>query len=302
MKGKLLLAATVALAAAALCYVLRSSYNGADDFYFPLRAARDLLRGADPYAHPYDVTTLPAPITTALFALPFVWLPDQLAAGLFMGLSTGLLAYGLIRDGPPWRLLLFCSPAYVYAISFVQWTPLLLAMAFYPALLPVALAKPHVALPLVGSGYVKITRTGVLLSISIGLASLVLMPSWPWRWWESITPYAGYYPVLLLAGTPLLVILLCWWDRDARLVFILSVIPQRMYYDQLALWLVPQTAGEMALLTASSWFGFFCFFFLFRESTNWTFWIVATMYTPTMGMVLKRSLRTPAAGTDSATP
>jgi hypothetical protein len=66
---------------------------------------RALLSGENPYSNtPPGV--IPYPLLAALAALPFAPFPLEIAGALFFGISSGLLALGLIRQGPE-RLLVF---------------------------------------------------------------------------------------------------------------------------------------------------------------------------------------------------
>src|SRR5262252_764415 len=107
------------IAALYLVYVALHPGAGAGDFEFPLRAARLLLAGRDPYLDmvpgvPGAAGAFLYPLPTALVAAPFAGLPSAMAGACFIGLSSGLLAYGLSEAGW-WRLLALMSPAYLLA-------------------------------------------------------------------------------------------------------------------------------------------------------------------------------------------
>ncbi len=231
----------IGLLSTVLCYLARNRISpGPGDFRYALRFARDLLIGDDPYAYPVNVLSVPYPLPAAFFGFPVFWLPDTIAASIFFGLSSTALALGLLRDGPAWRLLLFASPLYMHSLLFAQWPPLITAMAFFSDLLILILVKPHTAMALALSGYVKWTRRAMYLVLVVGILSLILMPSWPFRWLSQIGSFEGKMPLLLWqAGGPLLVLsLLRWQESDARLLFFMSLVPQRMFYDQLPLFLI----------------------------------------------------------------
>ena len=82
------------LVGGAYCWaVLTHLQIGAGDFGWAIFAARDLLSHTNPYERPMQLYPIPA----ALFGLPFVSLPGPLAGGLFYGISSALLAFGLLR-------------------------------------------------------------------------------------------------------------------------------------------------------------------------------------------------------------
>ena len=81
------------------------THQGAADFGWALRAARDLWYGHDPYAYPVTSDAVPYPLPAAFVAFPFALLPSEFAAGVFFGISSALLARCLLRTGEPWRLI-----------------------------------------------------------------------------------------------------------------------------------------------------------------------------------------------------
>lgn len=276
----------IGLLSAVLCYLARNRIApGPGDFRYALRFARDLLSGDDPYAYPVNALSVPYPLPVALFGFPVFWLSDAIAASIFFGFSSTVLALGLLRNGSAWRLLLFTSPLYIHSLLFAQWPPLITAMAFFSNLLILVLVKPHTAMALALSGYVKWTRRAVYLVLVVGILSLILMPSWPFRWLSQIGPFEGKMPLLLWkAGGPLLVLsLLRWQESDARLLFFMSLVPQRMFYDQLPLFLIPKTSKQMTLLLGFSWLG--ALIFLFTGAWAWSQTVF--IYLPLLGLVLR---------------
>jgi len=153
--------------------------NGAGDFNWQLRAARDLLAGSDPYGSVPGEYNIPYPPPTAMLAIPLAWLPNFIAGGIFFGISSGLLAWLILRKGEPWQLLLFLSWPF-YALLYAQWAPLVLCLYFAPAFLPMLLMKPQIALPLALTQ--RPSPLGIGLTLAIGIASLVIYPSWGIVW------------------------------------------------------------------------------------------------------------------------
>ncbi len=107
--------------------------NAARVGMWALQAARDLLAGADPYARPYHALAVPYPLPAVFIGLPLAWLSDRAAAGVFIDLSSALLAY-VSTARAWWPLLVFVSAPYVAAMRIVQWSPLILAAPSLPAL------------------------------------------------------------------------------------------------------------------------------------------------------------------------
>lgn len=286
-RRSILFALIIGLMAGVLCWWYQVAFaRGAGDLTWPLCAARALLTANDPYTCQHlrmDGTPGPTnPLTTAFALLPFILLPDTLAAGVYFGLMSALLAYGLLRTGEFWRLFVFASFPYWSALQSVQWAPLLLAIAFLPLLYPLTLVKPHIGLPI---ALMRFTLRRAAVASLVILISLVISPDWPLRWLEQTGSYDGFIPMLLLPFGPLLLLALFrWQDDSARWLLLYAVMPQRMWYDQLLLWLIPHTRREMLLLVVLSWLAYFGWFF----QTQWeVWWVFMLIYLPALGLVLR---------------
>jgi hypothetical protein len=250
--GRIGLTILVGLCAAGLCYAVRRVLLGAGDFSWALYTARDLLQQRDPYAFAPSNLNIPYPLPAAVFGAPFVFLSDALASALFFGLSSSLLAYGILARDTPWRLLVFFSFPYVYALLVAQWSPLIMAAWFFPLLAPLlVLVKPQAAIPVAIN---RSSRAGVLVAASVWLLSLVIYPAWPWRWLAMLGQYEYSIPLLSLPFGPLLLgALWRWRSPRARLLLGMATLPFRAAYDLVPLWLIPQSPWQMALLVALSW-------------------------------------------------
>lgn len=252
MRIRLLLSLTIGTVVS-LASMYLQSHGGGNDLWLAHCAARSLVAGSDPYACPNN--GWPSnPLPTAMILLPVAWLPLPVAGAIVAGISFGLLTYALIRDDQYWRLLALLSLPSVVALFYVQWSPLLLAAALMPALVPIGVIKPQIGLPLLIH---HATPRRWLAAALFVLLSLLILPDWPWRWLPQIRSYGaggGFIPLLVLpAGPVLLLALLRWRDPRARLLLLLAMTPQRLWYDQLMLWALPQSWREMALLTVASW-------------------------------------------------
>jgi hypothetical protein len=163
-----------------------------------------------------------------------------------------------------------------------------MAMWFLPALLPLILVKPQIALPLVLTG--KISKTGVALTILLLAASLLLYPRWPFAWFAQTGNYRGLPPLLSLPLGPVLFLALFKYrDRRAWLLILLALMPQRVLYDQLPLLLIATSGVEMGFLVFCSWLTLP----VLLTSGGWTnapmgwqFWIVLTLYVPALMVLL----------------
>ncbi len=268
--GGLPLPFAVGVAALVLCAGFALAYQSlvsrgelAADFTWPLRGARRLLAGHNPYddpalapflPYPFDAPLL-YPLPALLVAIPFLPLAWELAGALFFGLGSGLLAFGLARRAPH-LLLLFVSAPYYVAATVAQWSPWVMAAAFLPVLAPLTLCKPNVGVVVLLH---RRTKVGIAAAAAAAFASLAVMPSWPLEWLSNLRLAGSQYrmPLAVLPGPILLAAVWLWRDRDARLLLALCLLPQRLwFYDQLPVWLVIRNWSESLLLVATSWVGY----------------------------------------------
>ncbi|MBX0331038.1 hypothetical protein K2Z83_25630 [Oscillochloris sp. ZM17-4] len=283
-RARLAGALAVALASAALAY-LRLTGAGvlAADFTWAWRGAQILLAGQNPYAlirpegaYPFN-DFLYYPLPALLIAAPLAWLSGPLAGAIFIGLSSGLLCWGLLRDGSH-RLILFASPPYLYALISAQWAPLITAAALLPGLAFALAAKPNLGLPVLVA---YPTRRRLLLFGATVAASLIVLPSWPMDLAGQISSHLNYVPLISWYGPLVLLALPFWRAAPARLLLAMAIMPQRLLYDQLALWLIPQTPRQSLLLTLAAWAGV-----ILGLALGWGEAALVCTYLPALGCVL----------------
>ena len=261
--------------------VLRHLSLGAADFGWALRAGQALLA----HRNPYDTPLAQYPLTGAMFALPFVWLRPEVAGGLFYGISSGLLAFGLTRYGYH-RLLLFLAYPFWAGLLVAQWAPLITASAFFPLLLPVTLVKPQIGLPV---ALTHLSRRGVIACIVLVLLSLAVMPNWPALWIRQLGYYQYFIPLLVLPGPLLGLVVVRYKDRDAWLLLLAALMPQRWFFDTLILWLIPKTRREIIWTAGISWVAGIWRWYHFPHSfTEVGRWTVSCIYLPMLGVILLR--------------
>jgi hypothetical protein len=282
MRARILVSVLIGVASGFYCWFMMAHFHQqAGDFTWALRGARDLLAGRNPY----DDHAQLYPLTTFFWGLPLLPFPAEVAAGLFFGASSGLLAFGLIRDGFH-RLLVFLAYPYWAAILTTQWTPLIAASALLPWLMPAALAKPQIGLPVLLARH---NRLGWILSALVIGVSFVIMPRWPWYWVQHMGSYDHFFPVLVAPGFLLLLALFRLGDRDARLLLLAACMPQRWFYDPFILWLIPKTRKELLATVSFSWgLGLLRWYRApdsFIEAGRWT---VLFVYLPMLAVVLLR--------------
>jgi hypothetical protein len=278
----LLLAGMIGLFVAVLCYPIRTHTENVGDFAWALSTAKALLQGRDPYDFVPDNLHVPYPLPVALFGLPLVWLPWPLAAAIFVGFSSGLLAWGILRSEQSWRLWVFASFPFVTVLFFRQWSALIMAAWFVPALAPtLVLIKPQVALPI---ALLRLTRRGVIAACAVLLASLILDPTWPARWLAMLGPYERVIPLMQLPFGPLLLLAaLRWRDPRARMLLLMAVLPIRGLYDLCPLWLIPETRRQASRLALASWL----MYPLMLLGMKTAVFVIPVLYIPALLIVLR---------------
>ncbi len=281
----------IAITSGLLCSTVQFHTTGqAGDFTWALQAAKELIAGRDVYLHPFGNDLVPYPLPTAFFALPFVLFAAPIAAGVFFGLSSMVLAWCLLRSRQYWGLMVFLSWPYFYSLIFTQWTPLIVCIAFLSPFLPFLLVKPQNAIPLLL--FHPFSRSGIVLLVLVGLTSLAIYPNWPLVWLSQINGYKGMPPLLSLPFGPLLLFALFRYrNRQTWFFLLLAVMPQRVIYDQLAIFLIACTRKELLVLIACSWITLPALFYFggwTQFPGGWQSWIVLTLYMPALLVILLR--------------
>jgi hypothetical protein len=298
------IAVAVGIGAIAALYQVRLSFLmphfGTD--FDPIRlGARLLWKGESPYQiGPGEryfwnfplLYPLPAVLMAAL--LNGVNLIAERATFVFVGAST--LAYVCTRRHW-WPLLAFSSASFLHAASFAQWSPLLLAAWYVPALGFVLMAKPNVGSAVIaGAESRKALAVAVAGCAIILTASFIVRPMWLGEWLGSIRGQEHIRPfVLSWLGAPLLLAALRWRRPEARLLLALAVLPQNpTIYDALLLFTVAETLRQALMLATLSWFveplhDTFHPGATFASGAHaWGMALLMLMYLPALVMVLRR--------------
>jgi hypothetical protein len=287
---RVLLSVFIAFVSGFFCYNILKATASKGDFYLSAQLARDLVHGVELYSRPTGPDTVPYPLTAALLALPLSFLPDPLASGVFMALICGLLTWLIVNSDKPWRWIVLTSWPFVYSLFFGQWTPLVMCLWFTPLVLPVLLVKPQISLPLVLT--TKPGWRGIVLTVALGVLSLVVAPKWPWIWLSQLSGYKGILPPFfaLPLGPLMLLAMIRWRRREAWLLLLMSLMPQRVVYDQLALLLVASNWRDLTFLSVISWFSLPALLYFggwLSLPGGWQLWILAIHYIPALLVVLR---------------
>jgi hypothetical protein len=272
----------VGVASGIICrFLMVHFHQDAADFRWALHLAQRLLAGQNPYDTPLEQY----PLTAGLFALPFVRLQPETAAGLFYGISSAALAFGVTRRS--YRgLMIFLAYPYWAGILTVQWAPIIAAGAFFPFLLPATMAKPQIGLPVF---LTHLTRLGFVACLIVGGLSLAVLPEWPRLWIAQLSHYEHFIPILVLPGPLLLLALWRYRDRDAIFLLLAGCMPQRWFFDSFILWIIPKSRREMAWTVFFSWgAGIWRWYHFPRSFTEVGRWTVIFLYLPMLAVVLLR--------------
>lgn len=263
-RSRVTAAVAVGTAAGAFAAAMALRPGAVPDLLYPLTAGRLFAQGTNPYVAmagspgadpPFDAPFF-YPFTAVLALLPLARLAVPLACGIFIGVSSALLAWFITRDGL-WRLHVFASAPFVVAATLSQFSPLLMLVGLIPAAGFLAALKPHLGLAL-WAGWPS--RRGVASLAAFGVISVLVFPGWPLEWLDIVrhdatTGGVHVAPVFEWRwGGPLLLLsLTAFRIPGARLLAVMSIVPQALFfYDQLLLWLIPRTRRESLWLTASS--------------------------------------------------
>jgi len=195
------------------------------------------------------------PMPAVLLAVPFSFLPLTVARYVFVGASSGLLAYGVTRRA--WfPLMIFASGAYVNAALVAQWSPLFAAAILLPGLAVVFPAKPTLAAicaaPMSTS---RRTAIAVLLCwIVLAILSGVALPLRFASWRDAVRGAAHVRPLIALPGGFLLLAAALKWRRpEARLLIAYALVPHTtLLYEAVPALLFPDTWRQMLMLTIGS--------------------------------------------------
>jgi hypothetical protein len=283
LRLRIFISAAIGVATGAFCgFLLTRMHQGGGDFAWTLHLAQRLLARQNPYDTPLEQY----PLTSVFFALPFVGLRPEVAAALFYGISSALLALGVTRYGYH-RLLIFLAFPYWAALLVAQWSTLIVASAFFPLLLPATMVKPQVGLPV---AITRLSRRGVLACLVVALLSLAILPRWPALWMGQLKYYEHFFPLAVLPGPVLLLALWRYRERDSWLLLLAAIMPQRWFFDAFILWLIPKSRREIVWTAFFSWgAGIWRWYHPPLNFTQVGRWAVLFLYLPMLGVIMARS-------------
>ncbi|MGA8761287.1 MAG: hypothetical protein WB562_00205 [Candidatus Sulfotelmatobacter sp.] len=288
MRKRISVSAAIGLGSGIFCwFLMRRLHQNAGDFHWALHLAERLIARQNPYDSPLEQY----PLTAGIFALPFLRLPPEIAAGMFYGVSSALLAFGLTRENFR-RLQVMLAYPYWAGLLTAQWSTLIAASAFYPWLLPATMAKPQVGLPVF---LTRLSRRGFIACFLLAAISLVLLPRWPLLWLHQTRYYEHFIPLFVFPGPLLCLALVRYRDRDAWLLLLAALMPQRWFFDSFILWLIPKSRREILAPLLISWgAGTWRWYHQPLNFTEVGRAAVIFLYLPMLAVVLFRSPAAPA--------
>jgi hypothetical protein len=283
MRKRLIISTLLGLAIGLFFWFLtKHLHQDAGDFTWALHLAQRLVAHQNPYDTPLEQYPLPA----ALPALPLLRLRPEVAAGIFYGVSSALLAFGLTRRNYG-RLRIFLAYPFWAGLLTAQWSTLITASAFFPILLPATMMKPQVGLPVF---LTRLTRRGFLACLFVAALSLAVLPRWPLLWLGQTHYYEHFIPLIVFPGPLLLLVLFRYRDRDAWLLLLAAIMPQRWFFDAFILWLIPKSRREILPTVLISWgAGIWRWYHQPANFTQVGRWAVLFLYLPMLAVVLLRS-------------
>jgi hypothetical protein len=255
VQQRLLVAAAIAVVASGLVFALKLRHPAllAHDFTWHWRAARALLAGENPYLVIRDIGPYPFssgyyyPLPAVVVGLPVAWLSAANAHVVSVGVWTALLAFSLTHDG--WyRLPLFLSAGFFWAVVSGQIAPLMMVGCFLPAFQVLDVAKPNVGLALFAY---RPSWWAIVGGVVGSLVAMAVIPTWLSDWRNALASDPGVHliPALAPGGFLLLAALLRWRRAETRLLMVLACVPQSLaFYDALPLLLIPKTFRQALVL------------------------------------------------------
>jgi hypothetical protein len=246
------------------------------------------------------------PATAVVAMLPLSLLSMHTAALCFVFVSSALLTFGISHDG--WhRLPILASAAFIDSTLGAQWSSLLVAGVFLPAVCFVASAKPQVGIGVIGAAASRkslaIAAAGAL---ALSVPAFVILPRWFSEWVDLVRAANHLKAALVQPGGFLILIALVRWRRpEAWAILLISAIPQTlMWYSFLILIAFATTYREACALSVISSIGYVVYHQMLDHmpdngSTLILVWwvVILTTYLPCVLVIVRRPQATHKAAT-----
>jgi hypothetical protein len=262
---RLAFALFIASVAVAFLHLVHSTYpDSTPDFSAVWHGAKILSEGGNPYAliGPGREVPLPwelhYPATTLVAAIPITFIPEYTASLLFVFGSSFALAYGSTKKN--WNLVwIFPSAAWIIGARAAQWSPLIASGYFLPLMTPLLFLKPTTGFAVMSTwGERRPWIITGIFALTLVVISFLTFPGW---FGEFLGTTMGQWeftsPIMRPGGFLLALSLLKWRQKEARFLFVLSLVPAvPSWYEGLLPMLVARTKRECQLLSLTSSFGY----------------------------------------------
>ena len=254
---------TIAVVVGVFVYALQSRHPQilAYDWTFHWRAARAVTDGLNPYLVVVPTGPYPFsfywfyPLPSVFMALPTAPLPAVWSSAITVGAASGVLAFAISRENFS-RLPIFLTAQFMMGAAAGSAPAILLtAVIACPALQWLVVMKPNLGLAAFAA---RPTWRAVWGTLTFCAAAFVLVPSWPLFWLRQLFSMQGgethivlghLSPIMVPGGILLVLALLRWRRPEARMLFVLSLVPQTMtFHDVLPVILVAQTFRQTLTL------------------------------------------------------
>lgn len=295
-------------------FITLNQYGGKTGFHTDFGmlwyGARSLFHGVDPYpligpGRDFNYQwPLIYPLPAVVSVIPLAIFSERVAATVFVAVSSGLLSFGLSRDG--WyRMPLFISEAFLSSARLGQWSILLTAALFLPWLATFAIAKPQSSIPVIAGSTSRRPIVFALIGGFLLLAiSLIMQPHWIPEWFTGVRNAKHMEPpITRFAGFLVLLVLLKWRRSESLLVLTLACLPQSWgWYGTLPLFTVPSTFAQSVFLAGVAVIGGNVAAMVIPShptADGFYYWagsvVMITIYLPAVILILRR----PNDGTNS---
>ena len=130
----------------------------------------------------------------------------------------------------------------------------------------------------------------MLACLGVFAITLIAMPQWPRLWLGQLGHYEHFVPLLVLPGPLLILALVRYKDKDAWLLFLAALMPQRWFFDTFILWLIPRSRRELIWTAGFSWgAGIWRWYHIPKSFAEVGTWTVVFIYMPMLGLILARA-------------
>jgi hypothetical protein len=177
------------------------------------------------------------------------------------------------------------------AAQLGHWSPYLAAALLLPASGFLIAVKPNLGLAALVT---RPSRAMILGALVLVVISISAMPSWPGRWMGAMSEAPPHLlPIATWLGAPLVLAVLRWRRPEARLLLVMSLVPQTaMFADQLMLFLVPQNRRQSLILALIGIVGGIAWMVRLRAWGHPALvggpYVVASLYLPALVVLLRQ--------------